>query len=159
MRRAVAFGAAGLLLMLLVAPVSAGRASTWHRLNSDGDGEHERLMCAAGNPWSCIYDKLPEPSLGLHWDNTTGKFMGNGQETWCPDEWAAEICQHVVGTVVGATSYSPGFTWWENLVFTDGDGVAPLYMYVVGPYWEGMCPWYSTWADALANDSACIFAS
>jgi len=157
MRRAVAFGAAGLLLMLLVAPVSAGRGSTWHRFNPDGN-EHERLICAAGSPWLCTYDKLPEPGLGLNWDTTTGKFMGNEQDTWCPDDWASEICQHAVTTVVGATSYNAGFTWWENLVFTDGDGVAPLYMFIVGPYFSAMCPWYSTWADALANDPDCVFA-
>ena len=159
MRRAVAFAVAGLLLMLLVAPVSAGRGSTWHRLNPDV-AEHERLICAAGSPWLCTYNKLPEPDL--HWDTTTGKFMGNDQATWCPEDWASEICEHAVQTVVGATSYNTAengsFTWWENLIFTDGDGVAPMYMYVVGPVWSGMCPWYTTWADALANPNACLFA-
>jgi hypothetical protein len=160
MRRIVSVVAAALLLGALVGPAAgAATASTWHRDNY-GNG-HERLICTTtSGVWQCRYDTMPNYPAGFI-GNGIGEFTGSAaDDAWCPD-WAPAVCGHVQGYVVGATVYgrSQPVTIWEELIFTDGDGVAPMYMYLVGPGYPAVCPWYQTWDEALANDYECDFPS
>jgi len=165
MRRVIPVLFTGLLLVALAAPAtSAGVNSTWHRFNPGTPGEHERLVCVGGDVWHCTYGKLPEVKLDLHWDTGRGVFVGTeadlGQVS-CP-VWAGngDVCAHAQRIVVGATAYTgpKTRTLWQELIFTDGDGVAPMYQYLAGPdIGRGaVCPWYRTFEEAQA-DSECYF--
>ncbi|NJD27691.1 MAG: hypothetical protein FIA92_05285 [Chloroflexi bacterium] len=160
MRRSMVLVAVAIVLVAVSAPAAAGSGSTWHR-NNYGSG-HERFHCADGNVWQCTYDNVREPDMTWN-PKSMGLFNGTAQDAaWCPG-WARAVCDHATTIVVGATTYGlnePGaFTWWEEVIFTDGDGVAPMYRYYIGPQFEAMCPWYATWSDALANDFECIWPS
>jgi hypothetical protein len=140
-----------------------GPTTTWHRVNGFGldVGQHERLVCIGGDVWRCTYDKLPEEQLGLDWDDTTGVFLGSErvlEEAGCP-QWAGRVCASAERIVVGSTTYSGAGkgSWWQELIFTDADGVAPMYQYIAGPgLGEGVvCPWYQSFEQAQ-DDPGCI---
>src|SRR6476659_5075212 len=74
--RVIVLAAVG--VVLASGAVTATAPTTWHRLNIYSDPpEHERFMCIAGDTWTCRYDKLPDPRLGLSWDQTRGTFTGS----------------------------------------------------------------------------------
>ncbi|HET9681400.1 MAG TPA: hypothetical protein VFP19_05115 [Candidatus Limnocylindrales bacterium] len=155
MRRIIPVIVAGLLVAAFAAPASAG-TSTWHRDNYGGG--HERLVCSAtSGVWQCRYDSLP---ISQNDQGTgDGQFRGTVSTTaWCPD-WAGVVCEHATRFVVGAMIYGQNLTIWQELIFTDGDGVAPMYMYLVGPGepFPAICPWYPTWTQAQANSYECFF--
>lgn len=166
MRRIVAVLAAVLLVAAFAGPAaSAGVSSTWHRSNYGS--AHERLVCTnTWGTWHCRYDTVPGFPAGFN-ENGTGEFNGTDAPNepgmvWCPD-WAADVCAHAQQFVVGAQRYQDvgpghpgGLTVWEELILTDGDGLAPMYLYLVGPALNAVCPWYATWPDALANDAECF---
>jgi hypothetical protein len=160
-------------LLILAAPASAAppHRETWHRLNpatTDVAAEHERLQCLPGVQWVCRYDKLPEPDLGLHWDRTIGVFHGRDfafTQADCPEWFPTEICEGAEQVIVGWITYvldeGGAFKTGHALIFTDGVGIAPLYV-----YWTDLgfvCPWYTSFEDALAAnptlaETDCIFA-
>jgi hypothetical protein len=163
MRRTFALLVAALLLLAIAVPAaSAGKSSTWHRSNYGT--AHERLICTGSSGvWHCRYDTLPNyPEQGDR-SNTIGEFNGSSTaadqaNAWCP-EWAADVCDHAQQFVVGAQTWiaPDGATIWEELILTNGqDGLAPMYMYLVGPLLEAICPWYPTWDEVLANDPQCF---
>jgi hypothetical protein len=157
MRRIVsALGAVLLMAAFTGSAASAGISSTWHRNNNDNG--HERLICSAtSGVWTCRYDSMP--TFGSK-SNDIGEFRGSAEAGWCP-EWAADVCNHSTSIVVGETVYSrqAPFTLWQELIFTDGgDGLAPMYEYLVGPAGSPfplVCPWYPTWDEALDHDYWC----
>lgn len=149
---------ATLLLLLLPTLVAATGPARWHRLNpftSSEIPEHERFSCLTNDTWACRYDKIPEPSMGFTWDRTRGTFEGTVGGT-CPTE-LGDLCEHVVTVVTGTAQYvpesDPPFTKAHQLLLTDGDGVAPLYVYWVG---EFACPWHTTFDEALDESPDCI---
>lgn len=156
--RAVVIALFGLLLLASPASAAPPHLETWHRLNpatEDVAAEHEQLHCLPGVQWVCRYDKLPEPDLELHWDRTIGMFHGRDfaftQED-CPDWFPTEICEGATQVIVGSITYvqaeGGAFKTGHALIFTDGDGIAPLYL-----YWFDfgfVCPWYGSFDDALA---------
>lgn len=158
MRRMVPVFVAALLVAAFAGSASAESTSTWHRDNY-GNG-HERLVCTAtSGVWTCRYDTLPISQNDQ--GSAAGQFRGTltpADDTWCPD-WAAIVCQHATRYVVGATIYGQSATVWEELIFTDGNGLAPMYMYLVGPAaaFPAVCPWYRTWTEALANSHECFW--
>ena len=156
-------------VLVLVGPTSAAppQAETWHRLNPATDEEipeHEVLTCLPGVQWTCRYDKQPEE--GLHWDRTIGVFHGRDigfTEEDCPEFFPTEICEGIElaigGWITFALDDGGSLKTGQALLFTDGEGIAPLYV-----YWFNfgfVCPWYGSFEDALAaNPDAeldCIF--
>ena len=145
-------------LLILVAPTAAAppQLETWHRLNpatEDQDAEHERLQCLPGVEWVCRYDKAPD--AGYHWDRTIGLFHGRDvafTDADCPEWFPTEICdgteQVIFGTITYVQDEGGAFKTGHALLLTDGDGIAPLYL-----YWTDfgfVCPWYGTFEEALA---------
>ena len=160
-------------LLLLAAPASAAppQLERWDRLNpatEDVAAEHERLQCLPGVQWVCRYDKVREPELALHWDRTIGMFHGRNfafTEADCPEWFPSEICEGAVQVIVGSITYAQAdggaFKTGHALIFTDGVGVAPLHVYWFDAGF--VCPWYTTFEDALAANptmeaSDCVFA-
>jgi hypothetical protein len=154
MRRVVSLLFASLLLTMLVAPVTAATPSRWHRVNPatvDQLAEHERLSCnVVKDEWRCLYDKHPEVQLGFAYDQTKGYFTGSVFDS-VPTE-LPEIYGHVETVIYGTMTYFPvgaePVAVTTFLMFTDGVGVAPLWV-----YWDGMfaCPWYASFEAAHAN--------
>lgn len=72
--------------------------------------------------------------LDYSWSRTKGFFVGAVTDEWLCPGWVGDLCQHAVQVVAGSTTYFPEggspFVWPEDLILTDGDGVAPLYMYI-----------------------------
>ena len=167
-------------LLLPVVPVTKDNVQTalidtgnqWDRLNptptSSDLPEHERLKCVGIDTWVCWYDKLREPSLDFGWNRTSGVFVGATMAGWTCPAWVGALCGHVVRVIAGATTYFPAsgspFTWREDFIVTDGNGVAPFYMSVINapPPAPAVCPWYRTFDDALASNPTyhqdCFFA-
>jgi hypothetical protein len=159
-------------LLFLAAPVSAAppHLEAWHRLNpftADVAPEHEQLRCLPGVTWVCRYDKVPEPELGFNWDRTIAMFHGSDitADAVCPDWFPTEICEGTEQVIAGVSNFrvdgGGAFRTGQALVFTDGVGIAPLYVYWVD--FGFVCPWYGSFADAIAaNPDAsaddCIFA-
>jgi hypothetical protein len=172
-RRARTIFLALFALLLSAAPVSAAppHLETWHRLNPDTENvaaEHERLQCLPGVQWVCRYDKVPDP--GYHWDRTIAMFHGRDitdiaecptpDEPWFPQEICDGATQVIAGTAHFSVADGGAFRTGQALIFTDGDGLAPLYI-----YWFDfgfICPWYVTFQDAVdANPDVvddCVFA-
>jgi hypothetical protein len=156
------------LAVVVAAPASAAAPDlqTWHRLSPGPAPEHERLQCLPGVEWVCRYDKVPEPQLGFQWDRTKGMFHGSDvTSSWaCPDWFPTEICSGTAQVIGGVIDFSVAgggaFRTGYELVFTDGSGIAPLYVY--WPDVGFVCPWYGSLADAIAaNPDAspdCVFA-
>ena len=159
-------------LLILAAPASAAppQLQEWHRLNPDPANvasEHEQLHCLPGVQWVCRYDKLPES--GYHWDRTIAMFHGRDitDIAECPtEEWfPTEVCDGAEQVIAGWSTFSVAgggaFKTGQALIFTNEEGgLAPLYV-----YWYDfgfICPWYESFADALAaNPDAspdCVFA-
>lgn len=157
-------------LLVLVAPVSAAppQLQEWHRLNPDPANvapEHEHLLCLPGVQWVCRYDKLPEADF--HWDRTIAMFQGRDitADAECPEWFPDEICDGTEQVIAGVAHFrvdgGGAFRTGQALIFTDGDGIAPLYVYWIDNGF--VCPWYGSFTDALAaNPDAsaddCIFA-
>jgi hypothetical protein len=166
MRRLVALLGAVLLVasMAAVSPASAASATQWHRLNPFAPtGEHERLICVSGSVERCLYDKLPQPSLGFNWDRTKGVFAGTENGAWVCPAWFPEfVCDSVMDVVTGSATYFPQggapFTVGEDLITLDLGGPPVLLV-----YWHDQfaCPWFGTFAEALAanpdGEPDCIF--
>jgi hypothetical protein len=169
-RRASSIVIALVGLVVLAAPVSAAppHLETWHRLNpatEDRAAEHEQLHCLPGVQWVCRYDKARDPEL--HWDRTIGMFHGRDYAFTvdeCPEWFPSEICEAAERVIVGSITYvlagGGAFKTGHALIFTDGVDVAPLYV-----YWFDfgfVCPWYESFADAVAANPSgeldCIFA-
>jgi hypothetical protein len=157
-------------LLLLAAPVSAAppHLEVWHRLNTDPTNvapEHEQLQCLPGLQWVCRYDKVPEPERGFHWDRTIAMFHGRDitADAECPGWFPTEICEGTEQVIAGVANFridgGGAFRAGHALFFTDGDGLAPLYVYWIDSH---VCPWYGSFGDALeANPDAsqdCVFA-
>jgi hypothetical protein len=149
-----------LLLGLAAGSVSASVSTmTWHRLNPGDPPEHERFACQAGATWSCRYDKLPEPKLGFAWNQTRGTFSGTDTTSdWvCPEWFTSDPCAAADTVITGVgTFYFPrasgSFSVDQQLLVSD-DG--RLWVYWVDQF---VCPWYPTFAEALASDPSCDFA-
>lgn len=151
MRRFIALLVSGLLLVVFVTPAAAGNSSSWHRLNPADPPEHERLSCVGSDVVQCRYNKIPAPHLALGWNQRRGLFIGSEVDAdACPAE-LGDLCTHAIRVVSGSSTYSgagdPTDTFTQDLIFTDGDGVAPLYQYFVGSF---ACPWYGSFKAALA---------
>jgi len=158
-----------LIALVLVAMVALGtptlaaaaspETTTWHRLNPDKENkapEHEQWQCRTTAVWVCHYEIVPEPALGLHWDDAAATFIGREiTGTWeCPDFFGTRCA--AVTRVVGGTSHlhasgQPAQRYLLEFVFL-GDSV--LYVVVHFPIDEDIvtfaCPWYPTFAEALA---------
>ena len=125
--------------------------ATWHRLNPDPANvapEHERLQCLPGVEWVCRYDKLREP--GYHWDRTIGMFHGTDVTAdWsCPEWFDGAVCAGTEQVIGGVMAFNTRLRAGQELILTDGDGIAPLYV-----HWTDFgfaCPWYGSFLDALA---------
>src|SRR5919108_2942519 len=137
-------------LILLLASVASVAASVtplrWHRLNVHVDpAEHERFSCLTDGEWRCIYDKLPEPRLGLSWDRTRGSFTGaESTDEWvCPEWFPNEVCESAERVISGVGTFnvpSPGddFSVDQDLIVSDG---GRLWVYWVDQF---VCPWYTS---------------
>jgi Calx-beta domain/RTX calcium-binding nonapeptide repeat (4 copies) len=127
----------------------------WHRLSADRSQtapEHERLQCAEGSTWTCLYSKVPEPALNFQWNGQQGTFTGlsipPGQ--WpCPTWFPSNICANVNRVAQGIASFGPASTFSirEELIVTKTGNHEQLYVYWVGQF---VCPWYRTFDEALA---------
>ncbi len=161
-RTASVASTAGLLLALIATGAAlAGTAPmNWHRLNVHGDpAEHERFRCLAGDVWRCRYDKLPEPTLGLAWDQTRGTFSGTETTTdWSCPEWFPDAACDAADTVVSGSStfvfprHGDSFDVDQQLLVAD-DG--SLWIYWTDQF---VCPWYPTFAETFTSESFCTFA-
>jgi hypothetical protein len=134
-------------------------APTWHRLNpftDSGMPEHEQLRCLTNRQWVCRYDKAPEPQLGFTWDRTIGMFHGRelDLDSWDCAEWLGEVCDEATMVVAGQINFANAnrfaFQVWNELIFTSGDGLAPLYVH--WPDFGFACAWYGSLEDAMAAD-------
>ena len=145
-------------LLLLAAPASAAppHLEVWHRLNADPTNvapEHERLQCLPGVQWVCRYDKVREPELGFQWNRTFAMFHGRDitADAECPSWFPTAICAGTEQVIAGVVNFSlsggGAFRAGHELIFTDGVGIAPLYVHWIGSH---VCPWYGSFADALA---------
>jgi hypothetical protein len=153
MKRIPRLLAVAVCLALALVPTAAASpptTSVWHRVNPDQSNpapEHERLRCLEGVVWVCAYDKVPEPDLNFSWNATTGHFVGSDiTSSWACPSWFPDCA--VTRVVEGTALYLPvgghPFKVLTDLVFTSS-GV--LYVYWVDRF---ACPWYATFADALA---------
>jgi hypothetical protein len=161
-RLTAAFALAGLALSIVAAPVGATTPTTWHRLNIyNNPPEHERFGCLEAATWRCGYDKLPNPKLGLGWDQTKGTFTGvDTTASWvCPDWFPGDVCDSADTVISGVGSFvfpraSGGFSVDQQLLVSD-DGRLWIYW---GDAFQFVCPWYPTFDAALTNDEQCVFA-
>jgi hypothetical protein len=158
--RPASVAAALVLLVGVVAPAGAASPSPgeWHRNNYNNG--HERLTCREGsNAWSCVYDQLPEEGVPV--GDGTAHFSGpNVVGSWtCPEWFDASVCDHVVAVYRGNATYvsSNGHpvTFAQEQIVTHVDGTEVLQQYFVDLFY---CPWYRTFAEALAHDFNCTFA-
>jgi len=163
--------AIGSLLVLLAAlPASADMSAPlsggWDRLSLDQSHpapEHELLDCVQNNgaqagasaaTWFCHYSKLPEPTLNFYWNANQGFFSGQDvTATWsCPSWFPTGICPNVVQVVEGTMTFfqpslHPPFQVLEDLVVTQSSSGQRLFVYWVNQF---ECPWFRTFAEALA---------
>jgi hypothetical protein len=58
----------------------------------------------------------------------------------------------VAGKINFANADGSAFHVWNELIFTTGDGVAPLYVH--WPDFGFACAWYDSFEDAVAADPA-----
>ena len=132
--------------------------SAWNRLDMDHSNpapEHERLSCSRGLTWTCHYDKVPESALAFWWDTTSGEFTGTDvTRSWdCPPWFPASICTNVTRVVAGTMriARADGITFSGpfDLVFARAGSDAPV-LHVYWPVFGFTCPWYRTFAEALA---------
>ena len=144
------------LLVLTAAPAFAGNKTyEWNRLNPGGSqatSGHERLTCReTAQSWSCDYESVPES--GFTWGPDTGTFAGaNVTRHWTCPEWFGEVCAHVVAVYAGVAVFHhpvdrPSIFRQEYIV-TDINGEAILFVHFVD--FGFACPWFRTFAEALA---------
>jgi hypothetical protein len=149
----LAVAIAGALAMAPVAAATPDRGE-WHRNNYNA-GE-EQLFCLEASPsWTCNY-QVPD---GAGW------FSGRDvTESWtCPGWFPSTICDNVTGVYHGAAVYVPvgsadpgaAARVSQDYVVTEVDGQEVLQLYWVDRF---VCPWYRTYAEALAADFECVFA-
>ena len=162
MKKGLIFSVLLIAALAIVAPAAAGGsnplAGAWHRLNPDisnPTSEHEVLRCGGRVSWNCRYDKQPEPTLGFEHppDATSGRFRGvDITSGWgCPLWFPAGVCDAAIYVVRGEMTFSPpggpDFAITQELVVTDSEGDQRLYVYWVDTF---VCPWFGSFADALA---------
>lgn len=150
---------AGVLLTMAASPAASDTTPLrWHRYNiADDPPSHERLSCVTDGQWRCLYDKLPERTLGFSWDQTKGFFVGTDvTSTWeCPDWYPTDLCDSVTRVISGTITYTGPrggrFPVDAELILTS-DGTLWL-------SWVGLfaCPWYPTFAEALTSPADCVF--
>jgi hypothetical protein len=127
----------------------------WQRLSADRSQtapEHERLECAEGSTWTCLYSKVPEPALNFHWNGQQGTFTGSPipSGVWpCPTWFPSKICANVNRVAQGIASFGPAptFSIREELIVTKTGDHEQMWNYWVGQF---VCPWYGTFDEALA---------
>jgi hypothetical protein len=132
-------------------------SSVWHRLVADQSNpgpQHERLSCVQRSiSWVCRYDKDPTRSLNFYWDGTTGRFEGRDVTAgWsCPAWFPTSVCANVTRVVRGTARYIPAvggpFAVRTELIFSGTGTDQRLHVYWVDQF---VCPWFSTFAQALA---------
>lgn len=150
------------VLLTVVGASPAGADTTplrWHRYNiADDPPNHERLSCLTDGEWRCLYDKVPEPTLGLSWDRAKGVFTGTDvTSTWeCPDWYPTDLCDSVSRVISGTISYgppgNPGFGPVDAEIVLTSDGT--MWFSWIGVF---ACPWYPTFAQALTSPADCVF--
>jgi hypothetical protein len=158
-RRLASLLVAVFLLLTTAVPAVAAGPSTWHRVNpyAANGPEHERLICGPATVGvACRYDKLHEPRLDFAWDTTKGTFHGGLVSGWITPAWFPAQAADAAAVYGGAAIYYPAggapFSVDTRLVFaTDGT----LYVYWVDQF---VCPWYSTFSQALDHDPSCTDA-
>ena len=140
-------------------PGSPASEGTWHRNNYNTG--HERLTCREATPsWTCVYDNVSEPGFPPASD-TIGRFSGpNVIAKWtCPEWFDASVCDNAVAVYRGNATYTHNgnhpVTFAQEQILTNVDGQEILQQYFVDLFY---CPWYRTWAEALAADYNCTFA-
>ena len=150
------------VLLTVVAASSADAETTplrWHRYNiAEDPPNHERLSCLTDGEWRCLYDKLPEPTLGLSWDQARGVFIGTDvTSTWeCPDWYPTDLCDSVTRVIAGTITYMGprrgqfGPVDAEIVLTSDGT----MWFSWIGQF---ACPWYPTFAEALTSPADCVF--
>jgi hypothetical protein len=136
------------------APTASPGLGEWHR-NNYNQGE-ERLTChEATASWTCSY-QVPDGSGSFNGQNVT--------DVWtCPAWFPSTICENVVAVYAGRAVYLPpeGQTSGpsdlvsQDYVITNVDGQTVLQLYWVDQF---VCPWYRTFAAALAADYNCVVA-
>jgi hypothetical protein len=155
----VAFSAAlSVIGSAAASPVDLPQNSVWHRLDMDRSNpapEQERLSCSRGLTWTCHYDKVPEPALNFWWDTTGGDFVGTDvTRTWeCPSWFPVSICANVTKVVAGtmAITRADGVSFsgpFDLVLAHEGSDAQVLHVY--WPLFGFTCPWYRTFAEALA---------
>jgi hypothetical protein len=151
------------LLVATTMPAAAGnKSSEWNRLSPGGSqatSEHERLTCReADQSWSCNYDKLPDS--GFAWDSSTGTFSGgNVTRQWTCPEWFGQVCLHVVAVYKGEGVFHPVVghpsTFKQEYIVTNINGEEILFVHFVDLGFA--CPWFRTFAEALAANPSFDF--
>jgi hypothetical protein len=155
------FACLALLLAMTASAAAVVVPQGWHRLNVHSDpAEHERFACLTNDVWRCRYDKVPEPTLGLAWDQTRGSFTGTDTTAaWeCPDWFPSDACADADTVISGTTDFlfpraSGGFSVSQQLLVGD-DGDLWIYW---GDDFQFVCPWYTTFAEATPDNSSCTF--
>jgi hypothetical protein len=157
----IATAVVSILLGAVATAASAAGPTTWHRLNPGDPPEHERYACRAGEVWHCRYDKLPERDLGFAWNQTRGVFTGEETTFACPAWFSDAPCDAADTVITGVGTFwtydyslrpTGSFDVDQQLLISD-DGT--LWIYWIDQF---VCPWYPTFAEALANDPSCEFA-
>lgn len=155
--RMLSVAAAAILGLAAAAPALAttpgGLASEWHR-NNYNTGEEQLFCRESPSSWNCTY-RVPDGSGWFSGRNVTASWT-------CPEWFPAAACDNVTAVYHGRTVYvpdgeSPGAAALvtQDYVVTEVDGQAVLQLYWVDRF---VCPWYRTYAEALAADFTCTFA-
>jgi hypothetical protein len=146
------------------ADMAAPLAGEWSRLSADQSNpapEHELLRCienegtGSAGTWWCRYSKQPEPGLKFYWNNRQGFFSGTDvTATWsCPAWFPNTICANVVQVVEGTMTFvqpSDGFELSVNEDFIVTQEGTAQKMYAFWIDYGFYCPWFRTFADAVA---------
>jgi hypothetical protein len=154
--------------LLLIAPATPAAAAgsvtpmVWHRYNiyEPISPSHERLRCLTDGQWRCLYDTVPEPTLGFTNPLVKGTFIGTDiTDSWeCPEaDWfPTDICDSAAQVVSGTQSFVfPGFGQLfavDAVYIVTDDGT--LWNYWVDQF---VCPWYPTFDEALTTSEGCTF--
>ena len=145
--------------LVLVGAATSTTSLQWHRVNIyDDPPNHERWRCLTDGEWRCLFDNLPEPTLGFFVSGVRAVFTGTDVTgRWqCPSWFPGAVCGSAVRVVAGTAAvvlprHSGTFTGEAVfLVTASGD----LWFYFVDDF---VCPWYSTFDEALTSPAECTF--
>jgi hypothetical protein len=159
---ALAFGLACCSAVLLVGVVApAGPPPHPRRMASQQLQQRPRAadLPRGSSAWACVYDQLPEEGVPVG-DGTAHVSGPNVVGSWtCPEWFDVSVCDHVVAVYRGNATYvssnSHPVTFAQEQIVTHVDGTEVLQQYFVDLFY---CPWYRTFAEALAHDFNCTFA-